>query len=319
MKLVFILSGDHPLLPRAEAESVGHLISYRPQVALLEVIDPALVSRLALTHTVLEFLGECRADADDFGRMLTRLGIHCKEPFCGRVKKIGHSGMKTSTAEMERMIGSLIEGPVSVSQPVHIFRAVISEDTCYFGRVIWELDRDPYHARKPGNRLFFHPGVMMPRYIRALLNISGAGPGDLVLDMFCGTGGTLIEAREMGISCIGSDACPHMVAGTRMNLPGAQVFVADATNLPLLGGTVDRIVTDMPYGQSVVIYGGGIENLYYSAFGEMNRVLSKEGVAVVVSHRDIRDIAEEFFLVTRFFEQRIHRSLTRRIMVLCRN
>jgi len=316
VRLVFELSGDHPDLPLAEATSIGQLIAYRPQVALLEVADLTLLSRLALTHTVMEYLGECDAQADDFGKMLSTLAISCNEPFCGRVKKVVPHMMDASTGELERMIGSLILGPVSVSRPCQVFRALISNDRCYFGRVIWELDRDPYHARKPGNRLFFHPGVMMPRYIRALINISGVARDDLLLDMFCGTGGTLIEATEMGVSCLGSDADPAMVAGTRINLPCAQVCVADATCLPFADTSVDRIVTDLPYGQSVFIIGGDIENLYSGTFNEIARVLTNEGVAVVVSHRDIRDIASHHFLIDRFFEHRIHRSLTRHIMVL---
>lgn len=316
MKLVFELSGDHPDLPLAEAVSMGHIITSRPQAALLEVADTTLVSRLALTHTVLEYLGDCHAQAEDFGRMLIRLAITCSEPFCGRVKKIVPHTMNASTAELERMIGSLITGPVSVSHPKEVFRALISGDRCYFGRVIWELDRDPYHARKPGNRRFFHPGVMMPRYIRALVNISGVCHDDILLDMFCGTGGTLLEATDMGISCIGSDADPWMVAGTKLNLPSAQVCIADAMSLPFANATVNRIVTDLPYGQSVLIIGDAIENLYSRSFTEMVRVLTDDGKAVVVSHRDIRDIASHYFTIDRFFEQRIHRSLTRRIMVL---
>ncbi|HJK38304.1 MAG TPA: RNA methyltransferase, partial [Methanocorpusculum sp.] len=44
--------------------------------------------------------------------------------------------------------------------------------------------------------------------------------------------------------------------------------------------------------------------------------LKQGGRAVVVTHRDIRHLAENLFEISGYYEQRVHKSLTRRILVL---
>ena len=99
--------------------------------------------------------------------MLEDLDITSPEPFCGRVKKMADHGMDASSGELERLIGYHVKGRVSVSSPERVFRVVIAGGRCYFGELTWELDLSPYHTRKPGNRSFFHPVVMMARRIQA--------------------------------------------------------------------------------------------------------------------------------------------------------
>jgi hypothetical protein len=48
--------------------------------------------------------------------------------------------------------------------------------------------------------------------------MSGALPGEWILDPFCGTGGTLIEAALIGCREAGTDADLEMIAGSRKNL-----------------------------------------------------------------------------------------------------
>jgi tRNA (guanine10-N2)-dimethyltransferase len=157
---------------------------------------------------------------------------------------------------------------------------------------------------------------MMPRMARALVNISLADTGEWLYDPFCGTGGILIEASDIGVMAAGGDMDVAMVQGTRSNLPGARCMRADACSMPLRSGSVDAVVTDLPYGQSVAILGSGMEFLYEHALLEIMRILKPGRRAVIVTHRDIRDIASGIMTLTEFHEQRVHKSLTRRIMVL---
>lgn len=316
MKLIFEFWGEHPHLPRAELSCLGTVTDYRVQVAVADIPDPEKLSRLAYTHRVMKYLGECQADEESFTRLLTDLSLTASKPFCGRVKKMEGHQMTTSSTHIERIIGAHIHGTVSVSAPEIVYRAIVSEGRIFFGEVIWEIDRGPYHERKPGNREFFHPGVMMPRMIRALVNLSHAMPGETVLDPFCGTGGTLIEADLLGCRAIGTDADPCMIHGTRLNLQNASVATADVRFLPFPDNSVDHIVSDLPYGQSVFIIGSGLDDLYHKALFEMRRV-SRPGLRqVIVTHRDIRPLVSEFFSIQEYFEQRVHKSLTRRILVL---
>ena len=316
MKLLFELSGEHPDLPAAELECVGTVLDRRAQVAVAECPDPLAVGRLALTHVVMEYLGECEPTEEAFTELLRDLAIRIDRPFAGRVKKIQGSRMEAAQLDLERLIGTLVIGPVSLRDPVEEYRAVASEDRCYFGRVIARIDRGAFEMRNPMRRPFFHPGVMMPRMARALVNLSLVAPGERTFDPFCGTGGILLEAREIGVRILGSDFDPAMVAGYRQNLPGADVMIADATAVPVCDGTLDAVVTDLPYGQSVRIRAESMDRLYDGSLAEIRRILAPGRRAVVVTHRNITAIAARHFTVLQEHEQRVHKSLTRRILVL---
>jgi len=181
MKLLFELSGEHPDLPVAELECVGTVLDRRIQVAVAECPDPGAARRLALTHVVMEYLGECEPTHDAFVSLLRDLAIQTEKPFAGRVKMIQGSRMDVARLEVERLIGSLIVGPVSLREPVEEYRAVVSEDRCYFGRVIMRIDRGAFDVRNPMRRPFFHPGVMMPRMARALVRYLPCCPWGLGL------------------------------------------------------------------------------------------------------------------------------------------
>lgn len=321
MKLLFELSGENPTLPFAELECVGTVLEKRAQVAVAECPDPTIVHRLAMSHSVCEYFGECAPDIRSFRQLLGDCAIDTTRTFSGRVRKV-HAGnnklvSQCSQREFEQLIGTMINGPVDLKSPQEEFRAILSEDRCYFGRLICSVDRGRYDKRNPGKRAFFHPGVMMPRMARALVNISCAQKGNLLLDPFCGTGGTLIEAKMLGINAIGSDCDPLMIDGCRQNVRGVDLLVADATRLPMVDASVDAVVTDFPYGQSVSIRKEDtMEHLYDDALAELRRVLKPQRRAIIVTHKDISGSAARHMHVVQRHEQRVHKSLVRKILVL---
>jgi tRNA (guanine10-N2)-dimethyltransferase len=320
MKLLFELSGENPTLPCAELQCIGSVLDRRLQVAVAECPDPALACRLAMTQVVLEYLGECDAEPAAFRQLLRELAIETTRSFAGRAKKVHggcHAYNPCSQREFEQMIGTMISGPVSLTRPEVEYRAILSEDRCYFGRVMFSVNRAAYDTRSPKKRDFFHPGVMMPRMARTLVNIACAYEGDILLDPFCGTGGILIEAEMLGIKASGSDFDPMMVQGSRQNVTRSALVLADAVHLPFREHSADAVVTDFPYGQSVCIKKTDtMDNLYANALGEISRVLKTRHRAVVVTHQDITAIAQEQMRILEQHEQRVHKSLTRRILVL---
>lgn len=318
MKLLFELSGEHQDIPAAELACIGDVIERSTQVAVTRCTDPDRVHRLAMTHVVLEYLGECDATLDRITGMIRDLSLTSERPFAGRAKMLSGCHLNASRQELERLIGTLIDGPVSLEKPEEEYRLILSDDRCYFGRVITRIDRGGFDQRKPGSRHFFHPGVMMPRIARALVNISCIQPGEVLADPFCGTGGILLEGQLIGLFVVGSDIDPGMVEGSRCNVPGAELLVADSANLPLKDASVDAVVTDLPYGQSVKIKAQSLEALYMDALSEIRRVLRPGKRAVVVTHRDIRELASGILPLAQHFEQRVHKSLTRRICVFRR-
>jgi len=322
MRLLFELSGENPTLPVAELECIGTVLDQRLQVAVVESPVPELATRLAMTHVVSEYLGECEPSLNSFAGLLRELAIETRQSFAGRVKKV-HGSCRTrnpcSQREFERLIGTMISGPVSLKNPEIEYRAVLSEDRCYFGKVIFRVDRGVFDARNPGRRNFFHPGVMMPRMARTLINLTCVRSGGIMLDPFCGTGGILIEAEMLGLRAVGSDFDPLMVSGSRQNISNSDLLLADTTCLPFSTRSLDAVVTDFPYGQSVCIKKTDtMDNLYDEALAEIHRVLKTGCRAVVVTHRDISRIAGQQMIILQQHEQRVHKSLTRRILVLTR-
>ena len=106
-----------------------------------------------------------------------------------------------------------------------------------------------------------------------------------------------------------------MVTGCRQNLPESDVMIADATAVPICDHTLDAVVTDLPTASR----SGSAESmnhLYDGSLAEIRRVLRPGRRAVVVTHRDITDIAACHFTILQAHEQRVHKSLTRRILVL---
>jgi tRNA (guanine10-N2)-dimethyltransferase len=320
MKLLFELSGENPTLPFAELACVGTILEERLQVAVAECPLPQQAHRLAMSQVVLEYLGECEPHIPAFKNLLKELAITTTRTFAGRAKKV-HGNCNehnpSSQREFERLIGDMISGPVSLNNPETEYRAILSEDKCYFGKVIFSINRSGYDARNPGKRDFFHPGVMMPRMARTLANIACVQKGDRVLDPFCGTGGILIEANLLGATAIGTDFDPVMIQGSQQNSTESSLMLADATGLPFQDHSIDSVVTDLPYGQSVCIKKADtMDNLYSDSLDEISRVLKRGRRAVVVTHKDISGIARQYMTIHQQHEQRVHKSLTRRVLVL---
>lgn len=333
MRLVFELSGEHPSIPRAEALSVvralGNLereIRGLDQVLVVEgEASPTLMAqRLAMTHHILEYWTESPADMQSILEAVKNLHVEFEGSFRVRVKRVKGSG-RVGSERLEREIGAIFyhQGhPVDLHNPDVEVRAIISGDRCIIGRVLASVDRGGFEGRRPMSRPFFYPGVLLPRMARALVNLLEIDRGR-VYDPFCGTGGFLIEAGLIDLQVLGSDVQVSMVFGARENLgyyglPG-DFFVADGRCLPLRDGVVDGVITDFPYGRSAVIQAPSLRDLYRGGLREVRRVLRSGGHAVVVSDRDIEDLAGEAgLIVVDKYVDRVHRSLTRRILVLSR-
>lgn len=315
MKLLYELSGENQELATAEISCVGTVTARANGIAVAETPNPEETTRLAQTHIVSELIGECDGTAEALKELLQNLHITEEKTYCCRARKIHPAKVSVSQLDLERMMGSLITGSVSLKNPETEYRAVFTDGHCYFTRALYTIDRGSYSARNPSHRAYFHPGVMMPLMARALINLTHVRPDQTLLDPFCGTGGMLLECKALGIRAVGSDYDPEMLDGFRLNLPDGACLRADATKMPYPDEAFDVVATDLPYGQSTTIGADSLEALYKGSLKEVRRVLKKGGRAVVVTHKDIRHLASDFE-IAGYFEQRVHKSLTRRILVL---
>jgi tRNA (guanine10-N2)-dimethyltransferase len=154
-----------------------------------------------------------------------------------------------------------------------------------------------------------------------MVNLARTPRGGVFLDPFAGVGGILLEAGLIGAKPVGVDINPEAIAGAKKNLEASgvrnyQLMVGDARNLPTL--EIDAIATDPPYGRQATTGGSELEELYQEALPSMAGVLKPKGFLCITSpaHLELDEIATEVgFQPIERHEQRVHRSLTRRIYV----
>jgi len=90
--------------------------------------------------------------------------------------------------------------------------------TVYLGLVSQEYDVESVKERDMWKPVRRESLAISPRLSKILINLSGAKPGDLMLDPFCGVGGILQEALLKKISVHGSDRDGVAINDGRKNL-----------------------------------------------------------------------------------------------------
>ena len=360
MQLAFELSREHETLPKSEVLACLHALSIAYTENMFSdgilVIDAQLSSdselldvlskRLGMTHCIYEIRGEGKpeegemlkliknADIDDIMEQghtfAVRVNVKVKNRFLAGEKKPLSLEM-----DLERKGGEIIKQKgykVNLTNPSKTFVLLFTKQTCFFCLLLHSVDKKQFEARKPHLRPFFSPGVIMPKFARALVNLSGIKDKELFLDPFCGTGGILIEAGLIGARLIGIDVQEKMVRGVEENLEAyglnGDLIVGDASKIALQDNSVDAIVTDMPYGRSSLVSGSGyftaesrsffLKSLYQNALNEIHRVLKARGKVVVISNSSsIYSLSREYnFIALEKHKYRVHKSLNRHIAVL---
>lgn len=302
-------------------------------------IRGAGVGRLAYTRAALEAIARTDCDVRSAAAALRAAPIDRTGSVAVRARNVRNTA-DVSTNEAERVLGRVLVDrgfSVDLEDPDHVLRVLFADGqrdshdvvggadgesaaTCALGWIVGEAARD--FAPDPTDRPFFQPGSMAPVDARAYANLAGAAPGRTLLDPMCGTGGLPLEAGLVGSDAIACDAQEKMVRGTRENLreyvsrPTTtwNVVRADATALPLADDAVDGVVFDAPYGRQSKIARHELTDLVEGALAEAARVGSR---AVVIADRDWRSAANAVgWTVDAAFERRVHRSLTRHVLVL---
>ena len=331
--LAFELSGEHGTLPKSEVIGCVEAYGWRyrmagdyDQLLALETdADPAvLAGRLALTHNIIEPIFACPADETAIlkNAATADLGLAPGQSFAVRVSRV--KGIGPISAAFEKELGAAIwrrGHPVNLTRPDVRLRGIVTEGRFIFGRLVCRIDRTAFNERAPLKKPFFLPGVLMPRFSRAAVNLSRIRDGWL-LDPFSGTGGILVEGGLIGpeIRVVGCDIQKKMVYGTRKNLrfygTAFDVIRQDSLCMGIRDGSVDAIVTDFPYGQSTPIAAASVEQFHLGALAEMFRALKPRRCAVVISKEPMEKLLTDVgFTVIETHRQRIHRSLTRQIVV----
>lgn len=326
----FELSGEHETLPRSEALALVEIYSsgfqeicFLDQCLIVEAngldVD-AVGDRLAMTHRVIEVLAICDARHDALFEVVSRLELPQKR-YLIRARRVKDAMPKAD--EVEREVGRFLFRRgfrADLKNPAMVLRAIITGGKIILGLEVAIPDRSSFEARRPHLKPFFHPGVLMPRMARALINLSMAHEGELLLDPFSGTGGILVEACLVGIKGVGVEVQTTLVKGAKCNLtgPGCRLICADAKRLPFKDASFDAAVLDIPYGRSARIEAGSKELLLEESLDELHRVIKPCKRMIIVADRPIDGYLKAAgFKILEKHTDRVHRSLTRCISV-CR-
>ncbi|MDO8433037.1 MAG: methyltransferase domain-containing protein [Candidatus Binatus sp.] len=166
-------------------------------------------------------------------------------------------------------------------------------DTEFFITVRLSDDRMRHRDYKTAHR----PASLRPATAAALAWLSSPQDDDVVLDPFCGAGTILIERAHLGrySMLLGSDRDREALAAAEANVGNRYQPIKlenwDAAAIPLEAGSVDAIVTNLPWG---IRYGTHGENrkLYPRWFAEFGRVLKSGGrmVLLTAEWRLMRDL-----------------------------
>ncbi len=324
MRVWIELSGEHPTLPRAEAlaafEAEGCVIreaSWSSQILRLEATGKVAraAARLGLAHVVCEELARgTYEEVRSFARTYELGG----KRFRTRVRALGAD---LDTKAMEGALGADFgrTGRVDLRAPSVEFRVLVGEEFV-LGRILHKVDRSGMQARNVTNRSFRLPITLHPKLARALVNLSRVPSGGLVLDPFCGTGGILLEASQLGLRVLGADVRRSMVVGARRSLRSlaadADFVTADAGHGPWREASVLGIATDPPYGRAASTRGEPPLDLYERAFSSFDSVVpARHFVAVTLPSEEAVAVGEDHWDLVERHTMRVHRSLSRTFCV----
>jgi len=339
-KLFFLLSGEHPTLPFSELKSILEVEGYTyrilerlTQVLHVEANVDSVKSvrfRSAMTRVCCLELFSCNAVLAEILENMRSASlegfIEQGESFAARVRRIKGAAPHLIGVELERKLGELVlnkvkGSKVNLTTPQKTFFGILTDNRFVFGLKIAEILPKPFVERRPRKRPFFHPTAMPAKLARCMVNLARPKVGDLVVDPFCGTASTLVEAWLVGCRVVGFDVQPHMVRGGLQNLlhygvKPEGIAVADARHLPV--AKVDCIVTDPPYGRSATTLGWSTKRIveeFLSGIGDMlprgRRICMASpksvGIGKIGKELGFKHVESHFVYV--------HRSLTREVAV----
>lgn len=316
---LFELSGEHQTMCSAEAKKCIEaetdslkVINEGPGFVIAEFDEKKLdgiSDRIALTHRIGKHLGSFDLNNLDFESIELPEGTFAikGKRFEGMMKEI-------DSQDLIRKMGAVLskKNDVNLKHPDNQVIMLMS-DKIHIFLAEKEIDRNILETRKVGERPFFSPISLHPRYARALINLTGAKRGDVVLDPFCGTGGIVIEAAFMGMKAIGSDFDEEMIAGTQENMDfyGLKLHdmdVIDVSEIKDRFGEVDAIATDPPYGRSTCTGGEDVESIFSRGLDAISETVKKDHVAGVIAPHVLK---HENLSLQSIFVQRVHGSLSR--------
>ena len=351
MEAGFLLLKEHETLPLSELKALlevypvgnklevlnnyGVVSSPLDRSTLVKYIDKiikrsAYIEEGHLIITKVEYSGSLKENLEVFLQKLREIPSEellsalqmdpSKDTFAVRTVKIKDGDVSSTT--VERVVGGILKektnAKVNLKEPSKVVKVVILQNRIYLGLLIRKRDKKYFYNNRPHLRAYFHPGSILPKLARGMVNLARLREGELLLDPFCGVGGFLIEGGMVGCKLIGFDIDERMVRGTLLNLKSynlenriVEIKRMDARDVvDYLRSkdieSVDAIVTDPPYGILTSVKGDIIEILK-----KLGDILKDGGYMVFAYPKEV-DLNLELMEIHKLY---VHGGLTRHIHV----
>lgn len=339
--LFFLLSGENSTLPVSEVKAILESEGYVYKVSgLLDQVlrlESAVESvkvvpvRSAFTRLCALELFVSNANYGDIVKAVAWVDfksvLSSGESFVVRINRIKtYADQVLNTMELEVKLGQQIlsqvpEAKVNLRHPDKTFIGIITDEKLVFGLKLTEISSKTFSERRPRKKPFFHPSAMPAKLARCMINLAHGKAEKTLLDPFCGTGSTLIEAAYIGCYVLGVDAAKRMVLGCRKNLQFFNInaeglVLADARKLPFV--EVDCMVTDPPYGRSASTLKSTTRELVQDVLASAYNLLAVSHRICIASPKTLNIKAIGVSLGFKHVESHfayVHSTLTREIAV----
>ena len=123
-----------------------------------------------------------------------------------------------------------------------------------------------------------------------MVNLANCSTNDTILDPFCGTGGILIEAADMGMKAKGIDLLEKMIVNSKGNLEhfGLEGDIEKGDVGESKNQRFEAIVTDPPYGIASTTGGEKISELLQRAMTIFSEAMKeKKRIVMAISNPEL--------------------------------
>lgn len=320
----FILRGNNEYLARGELR------------ALLEIYDPLAslkcYTMICLSTTTISVAGKIMRRAGfikEAGAIVDTYNAYSPTDVEGAAlmvedKTVHVSNLKStvSNSVIKRFLSKA--GLKQGFRGAREYRLIFSDGLAILGEKMYVNDLNKL-VKDSISRPFKRSIALKPDVSRALINLTRAREGDIVLDPFAGTGSILIEAWRIGIFSLGVDLDYELTKGMEENLKYFRtpsiVVLGDSRYLTFR--EVDHVATDLPYGRGASTHGVEIKRVYSDFMANLSNYLSPSGYACFMTPIWLEEYVDELIsrhelkLTERYYDY-VHGSLTRTINVVRR-
>lgn len=330
------VSGEHIGLAKAEVDELLNQLTL-----VKELTWQGRLARVAMSSNPTNFLldraalvqraGSILYESDSTESIIQGLS---SDDWCNHISDQDVFSVKTLCLErrndvdlrrkIERNLGAHIKkvtnAKVNLRNPSIQILVLLMPDSFVVCKSYKSRLRPLLRSREPGKKTFFHPSMMNSTLARVMCNLAGVHSGDFVLDPFCGGGGILCEASYIGASVIGIELSWKLLSGASKNLReigmNYTLIQGDAQYLPIR--SVNRIVTDPPYGRASSTRGGIATRLVASLLENVDSILQSKGEGFCLScdsEMKLAQIVQDTgFSITHQISMRVHSGLVRDIV-----